>query len=140
MSGMYSDFLANKINDHINGVASYTAPTEINLALFTARGSIAQACAGTTFTEVTGGSYARVNAGVGTVNWNGSAARLCDNKLSVPFVTATADWGIVTCYGAYDQAANLLWWADLTTPKSVPDGATASFATGTIDVSLPQGA
>lgn len=139
MSGMMGDYLANKLNDHVTGVAAYTAPTQINIDLYTARGTIAQSCAGTNFTLVTGGSYAAVDAGVGGTNWNTSAARLVDNKLVVTFPTATASWGTVTGYRATDQTGNVLWWGDLTASKLVPDGATASFAAGDLDVSLPQG-
>jgi hypothetical protein len=134
---MFSDYLANKILDHVTGVAAYTAPTQIKVALFTARGSTAQACAGTNFTEVSGGSYAQVNVGIGTTNWNTAAARLVDNKLAVALGTATADWGTVTCIGYYDQTGNLLWWGDITS-RNITNGAVVSMAAGVIDVSFPQ--
>jgi hypothetical protein len=136
---MFSDFLANKINDHITGVASYTPPTQLKIGLYTARGTIAQACAGTNFTAVSGGGYAEVDAGIGATNWNASASRLSDNKLLIPMGTPSADWGIVTGFTVKDQSGNLLWWADLSTAKSCPSGAVVSWAAGVIDVSLPQG-
>jgi hypothetical protein len=138
-TGMFSDYLAGKVFDHVDGVASFTAPTQINIGLYTARGTIAQACAGTNFTEVSGGGYARVNIGVGGTNWNTAAARAMDNKLAVAMGTPSADWGTVTGYFVYDQGANLLWWNDLTTARSCPSGAAVSFIAGAIDLALPQG-
>ena len=141
MSCMKSDYLANKSNDHVTGVATYTAPTQMRLALFTARGTIAQASAGTNFTECSGGGYARVDIGVGSTNWNASSSgspRLTDNKLAVAMGTPSADWGTVTCIGIYDQGTNLLWWGDITS-RSCPLGAAVSFPAGSIDISEPQG-
>lgn len=143
MSGMMSDYLAKALLDHVTGVASYTPPTQIKLGLFTSRGTVAQSCAGTNFVAVSGGSYDEVDIGVGTTNWNTAALsapnRLTDNKLAKAFATATASWGTVYGYTAKDQSGNLLWWGDLASPQAVPDGATASFAGGVLDVNLPQG-
>jgi len=139
MSGMYSDYLANKINDHIMGVALYVPPTQLKIGLYTARGTIPQTCAGTNITPVSGGGYLEVNAGVGTANWNTSAARLSDNKLAIAMGTPSADWGMITGYTVKDQSNNLLWWNDLTTAKSCPSGASVSWIAGAIDVALPPG-
>jgi hypothetical protein len=138
MSGMLSDYLCNALLDHITGVATYTSPTQINVALFTARGSIAQSCAGTNFTEVAGGAYARVNVGITGVNWDSAASRAIQNKLLVTFPTPTADWGTVIAVGYYDQLGNLLWWDDVTS-RFCALGATVTIAIGAIDLSLPYG-
>lgn len=138
MSGMFSDYWANKLIDHGLAVTNYTPPTHIYVALFLARGTIEQACAGTDFVECAGGSYARVNVGVTSVNWNPAALRASDNKLAVPFPTPTADWGTVVAIGYYDQLGNLLWWSDCA-PRFCALAASVSLLAGSIDVSLPQG-
>ena len=79
------------------------------LALFTAVGTDA----GTGFTEVSGGSYARVAAS-GSV-WNaasGSDPSTITNASAVTFPTSTASWGNVIAVGLYDAstAGNLLDW------------------------------
>lgn len=135
---MFSDYLSNALLDHITGVAAYTPPTEINVALFTARGSIAQSCAGTNFTEVAGGNYARTNVGITAINWNAAAARATSNTLIVTFPVPSADWGTVVAVGYYDQLGNLLWWDDVTS-RFCALGATVTLAAGAVDVALPQG-
>jgi hypothetical protein len=140
MSGMYSDYLANKINDHINGIAVYTPPTQMKVGLYTARGSIEQSCAGTNFTAVSGGGYVEVNMGIGSTNWNASAVRAATSKLLISMGTPSADWGTVIGYTLKDQSGNLLWWSDLTNSRSCPAGAVISIPIAGLGVSLPQGA
>jgi hypothetical protein len=140
MSGMYADYQANAELDALSGVAAYPVPTQLNLALFTARGTIAQTCAGTNLTEVTGGGYARVNVGVGSVNWNAAAARAMTNKLAVAMGTPSGDWGTVVAVALYDQSGNMRWWDDLPAGKPCPAGVPVSFAAGAISMGLPQGA
>lgn len=121
-----SDYLENKINDHIVGKTSYTMPTAY-VALFTAAPSDAGGG-----TEVTGGSYARkVTAGA---DWNASSAGSISNANAITFVTATGSWGTVTHFGVFDAstAGNLLFWAVLTNSKTIGTGDTASFAAGTL--------
>ena len=53
-AGAMSDYLENKLTDHVFSGTAYTAPTTIYIALFTS------ACSDSaTGTEVSGGSYAR---------------------------------------------------------------------------------
>ena len=142
MSCMMGDYLANKLNDHVTGVAVYTPPTQIKVSLCTAKGTIAQCCANTNFTECTGGGYAQVNVGVGSTNWNASGTtspRLSDNKLAVSFGTPSADWGTVVAWRLLDQSGNLLWWGDESPSKSCPAYAAVSSAIGAITMALPQG-
>lgn len=83
-------------------------PATVALALFTAVGSDA----GTGFTEVSGGSYARV--AVQTL-WNaasGSGPSTITNSGSITFPAATANWGTIIGWGLYDATTvgNLLFW------------------------------
>ena len=55
MAGI-STYLANKLLDHVNGRAVYTPPTALKLCLY-----VTNPTAADTGTEVTGGSYARID-------------------------------------------------------------------------------
>lgn len=110
----FSDYAAqNGLNYIVGKTAVPTLPT-VSVALFTAVG----VDAGTGFTEVTGGSYARVTTSGAT--WNaasGSAPSVITNNTAITFPTATADWtgagaSPVIAIGLYDAASagNLLAW------------------------------
>jgi hypothetical protein len=132
-----SNYLENKLIDHIFQGTAYTGPATLYIALFTA---VTDGEAGTV-TEVSGGSYARVSVTASLSNWadaslgsNGTTT----NVNAITFPTATADWGTVTHFGIYDAstAGNLLVYAALTTSRSITNGSTASFATAALTVQL----
>lgn len=60
-----TDYLENKLVDHIFRASSYTKPSVLAVALFTS--APGEAGGGT---EVTGGSYARVEVNPSDTNWN----------------------------------------------------------------------
>ena len=105
----FTDRTSQGILGHITGKAAlFTMPTAY-VALFTAVGSDA----GSGFTEVSGGAYARVATAAG--DWNsatGSAPSSISNLNALTFPTATADWGTIIAFGLYDAstAGNLLAW------------------------------
>lgn len=103
----FSDYTAqNGLNYIVGKTAVPTLPT-VSVALFTVVGTDV----GTGFTEVTGGSYARV-ATVGAT-WNaasGTSPSSITNAAALTFPTATANWGTVIAFGLYDASANLLAW------------------------------
>lgn len=130
-----SDFLEGQLRAHIFRTASFTKPTALGIALFTAAPSDAGGG-----TEVTGGSYARVNVAPLDANWTAASATdgETDNAAAITFPTATADWGTVTHVGIYDAttAGNLLFWGALTASKVVSSGDTFSFAIGALTVTF----
>jgi hypothetical protein len=105
----FTDRTSQGILGHITGkTAIYSIPTSY-IALFTAVGTDA----GTGFTEVGVGAYARVATAAG--DWgspSGSAPSQISNANTLTFPTATADWGAVIAFGIYDAATagNLLVW------------------------------
>jgi hypothetical protein len=108
MSGL-TDYEAQNLLNYVVGKTAMPATPTVSVALFTAVGTDA----GTGFTEVTGGSYARVTTAGGT--WNaasGSHPSLISNSTAITFPTATASWGTVVAFGLYDAASagNLLAW------------------------------
>src|SRR5262245_23710085 len=112
MPGSKSDFLENKLLDHVVGNQAYTAPTNIHVALFT----VAPTDSGGG-TEVTGGSYARVQVTNNNTNFPNASSGLKQNGTAITFAQASADWGIVVAFGLFDASTsgNLLYWGWLGT-------------------------
>ena len=132
----FSDFLEVELRKHIFRTGSYTKPTVLAVALFTAAPSDAGGG-----TEVTGGSYARVQRDPLDANWSApdGTGGLTDNVAALTFPTPTANWGVVTHFGIFDatSAGNLLFHGALTTPKTINNGDPApAFAIGALDVTL----
>lgn len=108
MSGM-SDYSAQAFLNWVVGKTAMPAlPTHTYLALFTAVGSDS----GSGFTEVSGGSYARVAVETDFAAATGSAPSTIQNNTAIAFATATASWGTVEAFGFYDAltAGDLLFW------------------------------
>lgn len=140
-----SDYLENELIDHIFRGRAFTAPSALYVALFTAAPSDAGGG-----TEVTGGSYARVQYDPGFANWLGTGGETTDvdstgtggateNRNAVTFPAPTANWGVVTHIGIFDASSggNLLLHGPLATPKTVNDGDPApSFPAGDLAPAL----
>lgn len=125
-----SDYLENKLVDHIFRNRSFSVPTTIYVALFTAAPSDSGGG-----TEVSGGSYARVQVGPSDAAWQSTQGTTTavassgtggntSNGSTITFPTPTANWGTVTSFGIFDAstAGNLLIWGNLTASKSVNNG------------------
>jgi len=112
MPGSKSDFLENKLLDHVVGNQAYTAPTNIHVALFT----VAPTDSGGG-TEVTGGSYARVQVTNNNTNFPNASSGLKQNGTAITFAQASADWGTIVAFGLFDASTsgNLLYWGWLGT-------------------------
>lgn len=139
-----SDYLENKIIDHVFRGRSFTAPTQLWVGLLTAAPTDASGG-----TEVSGGSYARATPGVNSdTAWKatqgGTPASASSgtggqtsNPAALTFPAPTANWGVVTHFGIYDasSAGNLLYWAALTVAKTINNGdAAPSFAIDALTV------
>ena len=131
MPGSKSDYLENKVLDHVLGGVDYVRPATVYVALYT----VAPSDAGGG-TEVTGGSYARVTVTNNAVNFPAATGGLKSNGTEITFVVATASWGTVVAFGIFDAlaAGNLLYWATLTANKTIDSGDTAKFAVGDLDI------
>ena len=131
MAGSKSDYLENKILDHVLGGSDYTRAGTVYIALYTANPSDSGGG-----TEVTGGSYARASVTNNSTNWPAASSGSKSNGTTITFTTATADWGTVTAFGIFDasSAGNLLYWGTLTTSKAIANGDTASFASGQLTI------
>lgn len=123
-----SDYLENKIFNHVLRNTAYTAPSAVYLALFTADPTDAG-----TGTEVTGGGYARQLIAFGAPT-NGAGA----NSGDLLFPIATANWGAITHIGIFDavSAGNLLFHGQLTTAKTINTDDQLKVTAGDITVTL----
>lgn len=135
MSAM-SDYLENNLVLHLFRTGSFTKPGALWVALYTATPSDAGGG-----TEVSGGTYARVQCGPSDATWNATSGTdgHTDNVAAITFPTPTANWGVVGWFGIFDNSSggNLLFWGALTTPKTINNGDPAPyFAAGALDVTL----
>ena len=141
-----TDYLENKLIDHIFRARSFTAPTQLWMGLFTAAPSDAGGG-----TEVTGGSYARATPGVNSdTAWaatqGGTPAAASSgtggattNPAAITFPAPTANWGVVTHMAFFDAVSggNMLFQAPLTASKTINNLDPApSFAIGDLDLIL----
>jgi len=126
MAGNLSNYLEDKVLDHILGTTTYTKPTTVYVALYTAAPSDAGGG-----TQVTGGSYARQTAA-----FSASSSGATSNSANIDFVSMPAC--TVVAIGIFDAltAGNLLVWGTLSTNKSLDAGDTLRIATGDLDISL----
>lgn len=131
-----SDYLEVEIRKHIFRTGSFTKPSALYVGLFTAAPSDSGGG-----TEVSGGSYARVQRDPSDANWTGASSTtgVTDNAAAITFPAPTADWGTVTHWGIFDASSggNLLVHGALTTPQTVTNGGSApSFAAGALVVTI----
>jgi hypothetical protein len=126
----FSDYLEDKVLDHVFGGNAYSAPSTLYVALYT----VAPTDTGGG-TEVSGGGYVRQSSAFTVSGTNPTTA---SNSAAVEYPTATADYGTVVAVGIFDASSsgNLLAYANLTTSKVVSTGDVFRFNTGDLDVTL----
>lgn len=125
----YTTYLSNKVLDHFLKTATFTAPTNLYVALFT---TLPNDSGGGT--EVSGGSYARVNHNA----WNAASSGSATNNGAITFTTASGSWGTVGWVALFDASSggNMLCWGAVGTAKTISSGDTASFADTALAVTL----
>jgi hypothetical protein len=126
MAGNLSNYLENKVLDHIMGTTTFTKPSAVYVALYTAAPSDTGGG-----TEVTGGSYARQTAAFAAASSGATS-----NSANIDFTVMPAC--TVVAIGIFDAltTGNLLVWGTLSTNKSLDAGDTLRIATGDLDISL----
>lgn len=126
----FSDYLEDKVLDHVFGGNAYTAPSTLYVALYT----VAPTDTGGG-TEVSGGGYVRKTS---TFNVTGTNPTTASNTAAIEYPTATANYGTVVAVGIFDASSsgNLLAYANLTTSKVVSTGDVFRFNTGDLDITL----
>jgi hypothetical protein len=134
--GSLSSFMQDELLDHLFKTGSYTAPTNIYVALCT--GTPDAADTGSTFPgEITGtGALARIKCNT----WDAATGDpgATENSQTVSFAQATGDMGTVTHFALADKTTlgNAIGWGALSASRTISSGDTASFSTGSLDVTL----
>lgn len=126
----FSDYLEDKVLEHVFGGNAYSAPSTLYVALYTSAPSDTGGG-----TEVSGGGYVRKTS---TFNVSGTNPTTASNAGAVEYPTATANYGTVVAVGIFDalSSGNLLAYANLTASKVVSTGDVFRFNAGDLDVTL----
>ena len=124
----FSDYLENKVLDHVLKNVSYSSPTTVYVGLFTSDPTDAGSG-----TEVSGGSYARQILSVTT-----ASAGITTSSADINFPQATGSWGTVSHIGILDAltSGNLLMHTPLTTAKTIDSGDILKISSGNLTVTL----
>lgn len=123
-----SDYLENKLLDHVLRNVSYTSPTTVYVGLYTSDPGDDN-----TGTEVSGGSYARQILSVTT-----ATAGIVTSSTDITFPQATGSWGIISHIGLLDSltSGNLLMHTALTTTKTIETGDVLRISSGDLTAAL----
>ena len=132
-----SNYLENKLLDHVLTGTAYTQPSTRYLALFTNTSTAAAANleAGTLTDEVStsGSAYIRKAVTFGAASGGSSAT-----NATVTFDAATANWGTITHVAVMDAetSGNVLFYGAVTTSKTIETGDTFQVSSGNLTISL----
>ena len=126
MAGNLSNYLENKVLDHILGTTTYTKPSTVYVALYTVTPSDTGGG-----TEVTGGSYARQVA-----TFTAASGGATSNVSNIDFNNMPAC--TVVAIGVHDAltSGNLLVWGTLTANKTLDAGDILRIASGDLDITI----
>ena len=132
-----SNYLENKVLDHVLTATGYTAPAARYLALFTGTAADVKGRleAGTLSDEVSTSGTAYVRKAVTFAAASGGSSA---TNATVTFDAATASWGTVTCVAVMDASSsgNVLFYGEVTTAKTIDTGDTFQVTSGNLTVSL----
>ena len=123
-----SNYLENKLLDHVLRATSYTSPTTVYLGLYTSDPGDDNSG-----TECTGGAYVRQVLSVTT-----ASEGVVTSSADVTFPQATDSWGTISHIGLLDAvtSGNLLMHTPLTTSKAIDTGDIFKIATGSLTAQL----
>lgn len=129
----FSDYLENKVLDHIFGGGDYTRPGTIYVALFTAAPTDAGGGTEATFT-----GYARVAVTNNATNFPAATGGSKSNGAEIIFPQCTGGSNTLTHFALFDAATagNMLGWGALTASLAVSAGITVKFPVGDLDITL----
>jgi hypothetical protein len=124
----FTDYLEDKIIDHMLRNQAYTPPSTVYVALFTSATNDAGGG-----TEVSGGAYVRQAVTLAAASGGASS-----NSAAVTFPQATADWGTITHLALMDAltGGNMLMHTALDASKTVNNGDTFKINAGDLDVTV----
>jgi len=139
-----TNYLENKLVDHLFRAATLAKPAALYVALFTAPPSDTGGG-----TEAAGGGYARVNLPPLDTNWaatqggttgaSSGTGGATSNAAAVTFPAPSADWGTVTHFALFDAATagNPLVWGALVAARDIVNGDPApTFPVGSLTITV----
>ena len=129
----FSDYLENKILDHIFNDSAYTAPTPY-LALCTA--AVTDASTGSSITEANYTGYAR--KAIAAADMSAASGGSKTNSAAITFAACTAGTSTVTYWAICDAltAGNVLCWGTCTSTVISTTQTPATIAVGGLVVTL----
>jgi len=141
-----SNYLENKVLNHILGIQVYPRPQYLNIALFlnTSGNTASNLEQGILTDEVSGGtmgsptSYTRYPIQFGSPTFfdvGRASGGIISNWDKQSWDIATADWGTLTHFAILDYS-DVLFWASLDSPIFVKAGDRVSFNVGTLKIQL----
>ena len=132
-----SNYLENKVLDHVLTATAYSQPSTRYLALFTNTSGSAAANleAGTLTDEV---STSATAYGREAVTFAAASGGSSATNATVTFDTATGNWGSITHVAIMDAetSGNVLFWGAVTTAKTIETGETFQVTSGNLTISL----
>jgi len=134
-----SDYLENKLLDHVLRNTAFTSPTTVYVGLFlnTSGNALTNLEAGTLTDEVPNSNgYARVAA-----TFSAASSGSITTSGNITFAAANGgDFGTITHIAILDGnthgSGNVLFYGALTTSKTIQDGDTFQITTGNLTVTL----
>lgn len=150
----FSNYIENKLIDHIFRAASYTMPSTIYVALLTTNavaGDTGTTISGGTGTgvEVSGSGYSRVAYNPssssnwtatqgGTSGASSGTTGMTSNSTTITFASATGSWGTVVGVAVVDAATNgnILFFGPLSVSKTVSTNDSFEFLTSELVITL----
>lgn len=128
MAASKTDYLEDKVMDHIRGGAAFTQPAGLYMALFSV--APGEASGGTELAVANG--YARKAITFGTASSGGQVS----NTAAVNFAASGGAWSAIVAIGIMDAASagNMLYYDDAVSGPTLADGETYDFNIGDIDL------
>ncbi len=114
-------YAENLVLNALLRLTNLTAPTGLQVALFTTAPTEAYTTGSPTGVEVSGGSYTRENVTFGAPS-SGATGGTVANTGAVTFPVASGSWGTVSHLGIVDGAGNLIYYGALTASIAVNSG------------------
>lgn len=123
-----SNYLENKVLNHIAGIESYTAPIKCYMALLTSSSTDES-----TGTEINALGYIRK-----PITFDASVDGVIKNLSDIVFDVAEENWGVITSVAVFDSETegNMLFYADLSNPQEVLLDNQMIFKAGKLTISL----
>jgi hypothetical protein len=138
MAGSKADYFEGVLLNHVFNAAAWpTFPASLYLALSSA--GYSETATGLAMSELSTGGYARLAVTRNTTNFptaTGTAPTTVSNGAALTFATASGDQGTAVSWYLCDalSGGNILYGADLNTPRTILSGDTVTFAIGQLIV------